>query len=118
MIKEITFEIKETTGLEVLDGLRKLEYLRKPFIIPASIYFTGFASGGPLIKGSRDSATAVKYFTALIFWFVLPRSDPYSGHQGKMNRKLTMIIYFELLTHKDFPNTHKRIYVLKGVLYD
>ena len=68
------------TGLEVIGGLRKLEDLRIPFIIPAKIYFTGFDRGGPLIKGSRDSATAVKYFTALIFWFVL--------HQGKMNRQI------------------------------
>jgi len=78
MITESNVVTKKTIGLEVLVGLRKLEDLRIPFIIPASIYFTGFESGGPLIKGSRDSATAVKYFTALIFWFVL--------HQGKMNR--------------------------------
>ena len=35
MIKEITFEIKETTGLEDFGGLSKLEDLRNPFIIPA-----------------------------------------------------------------------------------
>ena len=71
MITESNFVSEENTGLEVIGGLRKLEDLRNPFIIPASIYFTGFDRGGPLIKGSRDSATAVKYFTALIFWFVL-----------------------------------------------
>jgi hypothetical protein len=78
MVKEYNFISKETNGLEVIGGLRKLEDLRKHFIIPAKIYFTGIERGGPLIKGSRDSATAANYFTALIFWFVL--------HQGKMNR--------------------------------
>jgi len=77
MNTELVFVSEETTGLEGFGGLRKLEGLRKPFIIPAKIYFTSFGRGGPLIKGSRDSATAVKTFTALIFWFVL--------HQGKMN---------------------------------
>ena len=69
MITVSKFASKEDTGLEGFGGLRKLEDLRKPFIIPARIYFTGFVRGGPLIKGSRDSATAVKTFTALIFWF-------------------------------------------------
>ena len=67
MISESKFVSEGTTGLEVIGGLRKLEDLRIPFIIPASIYFTGFDRGGPLIKGSRDSATAANYFTALIF---------------------------------------------------
>ena len=67
MISESKFVSEETTGLEVIGGLRKLEDLRIPFIIPASIYFTGFDCGGPLIKGSRDSATAANYFIALIF---------------------------------------------------
>ena len=80
MITVSKFSTKEVIGLEVIGGLRKLENLRIPFIIPAKDYFTGFDRGGPLIKGSRDSATAANYFTALIFWFVL--------HQGKMNSKI------------------------------
>jgi len=72
--------LKEATGLEIIGGLRKLEDLRIPFILPANFYFTDFGRGGPLIKGSRDSATAANYFTALIFWFVL--------HQGKMNKQI------------------------------
>ena len=80
MITESYFIHEETAVLKIIGGLRKLEDLRIPFIIPASFYFTGFGRGGPLIKGSRDSATAANYFTALIFWFVL--------HQGKMNRKI------------------------------
>ena len=79
LITESDFS-EETTGLEGFGGLRKLEDLRIPFIIPASIYFTSFDRCGPLIKGSRDSATAAKTFTALNFWFVL--------FQDKMNRKI------------------------------
>ena len=83
----------EFIGLEGFGGLRKPEDLWIPFIIPASIYFTGFDRGGPLIKGNRDSVTAVKTFTALIFWFVL--------HQGKMNRKShDDYIFFDYLTTK------------------
>ena len=80
MITESKFVSEGATGLEIIGGLRKLEDLRNPFIIPANIYFTGFGRGGPLIKGSRDSATAANYFAALIFWFVM--------HQGKMNNKI------------------------------
>ena len=67
MIIVSNFVSEETIGLEGFGGLRKLEDLRIPFIIPAKIYFTGFGRDGPLIKGSRDSATAANYFTALIF---------------------------------------------------
>ena len=72
--------LRKLPAFEGFGGLRKLEDLRNPFIIPAKIYFIGYDRDGPLIKGSRDSATAANYFTALIFWFVL--------HQGKMNRKI------------------------------
>ena len=39
MILELKFATEKTTGLEVIGGLRKLEDLRIPFIIPASILF-------------------------------------------------------------------------------
>ena len=95
MNTESNFVLKKVTGLEVIGGLRKLEDLRNPFIIPASIYFTGFVSGGPLIKGSRDSATAANYFTALIFWFVL--------HQGKMNRQINFNYMFLITDPQRLP---------------
>ena len=65
MIIESKFVSEGTNGFEDFGGLRKLEDLRNPFIILAKNYFTGFERDGPLIKGSRDSATAVKTFTAL-----------------------------------------------------
>ena len=80
MNKESNFDTKKTTGLEGFGGLRKLEDLRIPFIITANIYFTGFGRSGPLIKGSRDSATAVNYFTALIF--------PHRPHRDALGRCL------------------------------
>jgi len=65
------FAVGDTVGLEKIGGLRELEDLRGPFIIPARNQLTSVKCGGPLIKGSRDSGTADNLFTALKFWFVL-----------------------------------------------
>jgi len=73
----------DTFGLEKIGGLREVEDLRGPFIIPVRNRLKIIKRGGPLIKGSRDSVTAVNFFTALNFWFVL--------FQDKMNRKFAMI---------------------------
>jgi len=55
------------------------EDLRGPFIIPARNILSSVKRGGPLIKGNRESVTAVNYFVALNFWFVL--------FQDKMNKE-------------------------------
>jgi hypothetical protein len=62
---------EDTPGLEKISGFRKQEYLRGPFIVPARNQLTSKQRDGPLIKGSRYSATAANIFTALNFWFVL-----------------------------------------------
>jgi len=79
-------------GLERIGGLREPEDLRGSFIIPALSWLTSYKRKGPLIKGSRDSVTAVNCFAALNFWFVL--------FQDKMNKKPFKIekYIFDLLT--------------------
>jgi hypothetical protein len=59
--------VKGSSGLERIGGLRELEDLRGPFIVPAMNRLAICKRGGPLIKGSRDSVTAANFFTALIF---------------------------------------------------
>jgi hypothetical protein len=66
-LRNENYAVGDTFGLEKIGGLRELEDLRGPFIMPARNYLTSFKSDGPLIKGSRDSVTADNFFTVLNF---------------------------------------------------
>ena len=75
-----------------IGGLRKPEDLRGPFIIPARSLLTSVKRGGPLIKGSRDSVTADNFSQPWTFGSFCFKT--------KWIGRLSMIIWFGLLTHK------------------
>jgi len=79
--------VGDAVGLERIGGLKEPEDLRGPFIIPAMSWLAHYRRGGPLIKGSRDSVTAVSRQLSgsqpcpdRSGWFVL--------FQDKMNREI------------------------------